>query len=77
MKPAARQTTDDHPPVIKKAGLRQVMATMCWGLFMIGKKGTWERDGATVTLRQVVFGALVTTAIVIAILVLLVRWAIR
>lgn len=77
MKPAAQQTPVDHPPAIKKAGLRQVMATMFWGLCMIGKKGTWERDGATVTLRQVIFGALVTTAIVIAILVLLVRFAIR
>ncbi len=52
------------------------MATMFWGLLMIGKKGTWERDGATVTLPQVIVGALVMTLLVIAILVLLVRFAV-
>ena len=53
------------------------MATMVWGLLMIGKKGTWERDGATVTLRQVVLGALVMTIVVIGILLLLVRLVTR
>lgn len=76
MKPANQQTPDDHSPVIKKAGLRQVMATMFWGLCMIGKKGTWERDGATVTLIQVVLGAAVMTLLVIGLLLLLVRIAI-
>lgn len=66
----------DTPPAHQKAGWRQVMATMCWGLLMIGKKGTWERDGATVTLPQVIVGALIMTLLVIAILVLLVRFAI-
>ena len=42
---------------------------------MIGKKGTWERDGATVTLPQVVIGAVIATVVVIGILLLLVRFA--
>ena len=66
----------DSPQPHQKAGWRQVMATMFWGLLMIGKKGTWERDGATVTLQQVIVGALVMTLLVIAILVLLVRFAV-
>lgn len=67
-------TPADKPPGARKAGARQVMATMVWGLLMIGKKGTWERDGATVTLRQVVMGALIMTIVVIGILLLLVRF---
>ena len=74
MKPGTNSTPPDKPPVAKKAGAGQVMATMFWGLLMIGKKGTWERDGATVTLRQVVMGALIMTIVVIGILLLLVRF---
>lgn len=66
----------ENAPAAKKAGVAQVMATMFWALCMIGKKGTWERDGATLTLLQVIAGALVMTVIVIAILVLLVRFAV-
>ena len=51
------------------------MATMFWGLMMIGKKGTWERDGATLSMRQVIIGALIMTVIVIGILLLLVKLA--
>ncbi|MBM3395549.1 MAG: DUF2970 domain-containing protein [Betaproteobacteria bacterium] len=53
----------------KKATLGQVAATMFWALFMIGKKGTWERDGATLTKTQVVVGGIVMCVIVVAILV--------
>lgn len=49
---------------------------MFWGLCMIGKKGTWERDGVTLTPLQVVAGALVTTLVVIGLLLLLVRMAV-
>ena len=70
----------DKPPepavTAKKAGWRQVMATMIWGLMMIGKKGTWERDGATLSMGQVVVGALIMTVIVIGILILLVKFAV-
>lgn len=70
--------TEEPPPgeLRKKASLRQVAATMFWGLFMIGKKGTWERDGATVTLAQVVVGGVVTCAIVVFILIALTRFAV-
>ncbi len=61
--------------VPRKAGVRQVIATMLWGMCMIGKKGTWERDGATVTLPQVVIGAVIAAIVVIAALVLLARFA--
>lgn len=53
----------------RKASWRQVAATMFWALFMIGRKGTWERDGAVVTLPQVVAGALVAALVVILVLV--------
>ncbi len=52
------------------------MATMFWGLMMIGKKGTWERDGATLSMRQLIGGALIMTVIVIGILILLVKFAV-
>lgn len=74
-----KTSSDSSHPVsscpARKAGIRQVMATMLWGLCMIGKKGTWERDGATVTLPQVVIGAVIATVVVIGILLLLVRFA--
>ena len=70
--------TPQEPAITgKKAGWRQVMATMFWGLMMIGKKGTWERDGATLSLRQVIVGALIMTVIVIGILILLVKFAVN
>jgi hypothetical protein len=58
-----------------KAGPLQVAATIFWALFAIGKKDTWRKDGATVTLFQVVVGAFVGLLIVVALLVLLVRCA--
>jgi hypothetical protein len=61
----------------KKAGLLQVAATMFWGLFMIGKKGTWEKEGATMTPRQVIVGGIVTAIVVVVVLVLLVRLALH
>jgi hypothetical protein len=75
MNPASKPDTAGEPPTATTAGWRQVAATMCWGLLMIGKKDTWERDGATLTLRQVLLGAAVMTVLVIAVLLLLVRFA--
>lgn len=73
-------TPDTPPPEPaappKKAGLAQVIATMFWALCMIGKKGTWERDGATLTMGQVIAGALVMTVVVIGLLILLVQFAV-
>ncbi len=73
MKP---DTSPEPATAAKKAGWRQVMATMFWGLMMIGKKGTWERDGATLSIRQLIGGALIMTVIVIGILILLVKFAV-
>ena len=61
----------------KKASMRQVAATIFFGLFAIGKKNTWQKDGATVTLFQVVVGALVGFAIVLALLITLVHLVTR
>lgn len=73
-------TPDSAPPEPatppRKAGLAQVTATMFWALCMIGKKGTWERDGATLTMGQVIAGALVMTVVVIGLLMLLVKLAV-
>lgn len=70
-------TDNEHPPTARKASWRQVASTMFWALFMIGKKGTWERDGATITLGQAVVGALVAGLVVVLILVGLVMFALR
>lgn len=50
---------------------------MFWGMCMIGKKGTWERDGAKLTLPQAIVGAVIAGCVVVALLVLLVRFAVR
>jgi len=65
-----------HKPAARKASLGQVAATMFWGLIMIGKRGTWERDGATITLKQAIIGAVVAGCVVVFVLVLLVRLAV-
>lgn len=64
-------------PRPRKAGWLQVASTMFWALFMIGKKGTWERDGVTITLGQAVVGAIVAGVVVVSILVGLVTLALR
>lgn len=61
----------------KRASVGQVAATMFFALIAIGKRNTWHRDGATVTFFQVVVGAFVGLAIILAALVLLVLLATR
>jgi hypothetical protein len=39
---------------------------------MIGKKGTWERDGAVVTLPQMIVGGLVAGIFVVSVLLTIV-----
>lgn len=75
MNQASKPAPANPPPLARKAGLRQVIATLFWGLLMIGKKGTWERDGAIVTLPQLIIGTLIMTVAVIGILMLLVKFA--
>jgi hypothetical protein len=64
-------------PPPRKASWVKVASTMFWALFMIGKKGTWERDGATNSLGQAVVGAIVAGILVVSILVGLVMFALR
>jgi nitrate reductase gamma subunit len=59
----------------RKAGLWQVAVTIFFALLMIGRKDTWEREGATVTMAQMIVGAIVGAVVVIGTLVLLVRLA--
>ena len=65
----------EAPPA--RASLRQVAATMFWGLLMIGRKGTWERDGAIVSMKQVVVGAIIAGVLVVAALIALAQLVIR
>jgi hypothetical protein len=67
----------DASPPKKKAGLRQVAATIFFGLLMVGRKDTWHRDGATVSFAQVVVGAFIGLAVLIAVLVGLVLLVMR
>lgn len=67
----------EDAPIPRKASWRQVASTMFWALLMIGKKGTWERDGATITLGQAVVGAVIAGIVVVTILVGLVMFALR
>jgi hypothetical protein len=59
----------------KRAGIRQVAATIFFALFAIGKKNTWQKDGATVTMTQIIVGAIIGFAILLAILIGLVTLA--
>ena len=57
---------------MKKAGIRQVAATIFFALFAIGKKNTWHKDGATVSLFQIVVGALIGFVVVVGLPIALV-----
>jgi len=57
---------------VKKASIRQVAATIFFALFAIGKKNTWHKDGATVSLFQIVVGALIGFVVVVGLLITLV-----
>ena len=63
-----------HP--VKKATFGQVASTMFWGRCMIGRKGTWERDGVKITLGQAVVGAVIAGCILVTVLLMLVRFAV-
>ena len=49
-----------------------------FGLLMIGKKATWEKNGigAQVSLGQIVAGAIIGVIVLVALLVLLTRIAV-
>lgn len=77
MNSKSHDTDPKIEPHIKKAGVRQVAATMLWGLCMIGKKGTWEKDGATITFLQAVIGAAITGIAIVFILIMIVMFVVR
>ncbi len=66
--------TDEKRPV-PKAGLLQVTKTLFFGLLMIGRKATWEKDGdgAQMTPGQIVVGAIVGGILLVVALLALVR----
>ncbi len=57
--------------------MRQVASTMFWGLLMIGKKGTWEKDGAIISLPQAIVGAVVAGIVVVLLLIGIVSLVLR
>lgn len=65
------------PPRKPRASIAQVAATIFFGLFAIGKKNTWQKDGATVTPVQIVVGALIGLLVVVAGLISLVAFITR
>ncbi len=75
--PAEKPEVIPPQPPLQKATVGQVAATMFWALCMIGKKGTWERDGVKITLLQAAVGAAIAGVVVVTLLVLLVRFALR
>ena len=74
VEPSGPSTPDSSP---KKAGWLQVARTIFWGLFMIGRKGTWEKDGAVVSLPQIIVGAFIGLVVVLAVLISIVRMVLR
>jgi hypothetical protein len=64
-------------PAPRRAGPLQVAKTMFFGLFAIGMKGTWEKEGTKVTPAQVVIGALIGGVLLVTLLITLARVVIR
>jgi Protein of unknown function (DUF2970) len=62
---------------LKKASIRQVAATIFFALFAIGKKNTWQKDGATVTMLQIVVGAFIGFVLVVGLLIVIVSLVTR
>lgn len=62
----------------KGIGLLAVAKIIFFGLLMIGKKATWEKNGigAQATLGQIVAGAIIGGIVLVALLVLLARIAV-
>jgi len=47
------------------------LAGYCRSAAAIGKRNTWEKDGATVTMLQIVVGAVIAAIVVVSMLVFL------
>lgn len=74
-------TPQDTPPAEtpppRRAGLWQVVTTIFFSFVMIGKKGTWEKDGAQVTPAQIIIGGIIGAAILVVSLIFFARFVIR
>lgn len=74
---------DGHPSgpsgPTRRAGPLTVARIMIAALFMIGRKGTWEKDGpgARLTPSQIIVGAVIGGIVLVILLVLLARTVIR
>ncbi|MBX9903110.1 MAG: DUF2970 domain-containing protein [Burkholderiales bacterium] len=60
-------------PSTRRASIFQVFATMFCGIFAIGAKGTWQKDGATITITQVIIAAAITLIVLVLGLVAIVK----
>lgn len=76
---SAREAPAGQTAPKKRVGPFAVARILLAGLFMIGRKGTWEKDGpgAQLTPAQIVIGALTGTALLVLLLVLLASTVIR
>ena len=74
-----RPEPDGEKPPPRRAGVLQVAKTMFFGLLMIGKRSTWEQggEGARMTPGQIVAGAIIGGIVLIAVLLAIVRVALR
>jgi hypothetical protein len=77
MREADRRVGPANTPERLKAGPLQVAATIFFALIAIGKKGTWHKDGVTVSLPQIVIGAIVALVVVLVVLIMIVQLAIK
>lgn len=63
----------DRPAPKRRAGPLQVAKTVFFGLFAIGMKGTWEKEGVQVTPGQIVVAALIGGVVLVAVIITIVR----
>ncbi len=68
-----KQSDDGTNAPPRRAGLLQVAKTLFFGLFAVGMKGTWNKDGVQVTPGQIVAGAIAGGVLLILALVMIVR----
>ena len=75
--PSEPEADPEKKPPVRRAGPLQVAKTMFFGLFAIGMKGTWEKDGVKVTPGQIVVGAFIGGIVLVAVLIMTVRLVLR
>lgn len=75
MKTEPKNLKEESPPLppMRRASIFQVIATMFCGIFAIGAKGTWQKNGATITIPQVIIAAAITLIVLVLVLVAIVK----